>query len=463
MRLRRHTLPVPGAREVPDCVEISLREALDLLLWDPARGYLDAGRLPPDCAPALRSFYAARPDPAISGGAADSAEWFALCQHLPGCEYLKEAAAGGGGGGGEPLKYELRPSLRSLARAAGALLHPGAPRPWDSLADLARFWNGRGDGGGDSGRVTVDLRIDASRGAATEEVVRREYAVIRAWPPRAASAAGDATDAPPHSIEICLDPARYTATATHVLEGAGWLGQEARAAHSRLWLAGSSSSSSSSCADPVLAALQAPLLGDAMLEALQRGGGARGGAWEQAVLFARWGDGDAARWAPLQEGACAINASSAEMQRAARRQAGLLVRAVDTAAERGGAALLPWLLRCGASAVPLQPAAIAAALLRAPAEAQSSAVLWATLEGAADKAGSGSPALSPVPGGALVAALVRLQASASGGWRSLSACLAVELERAAKGDGPGWPRGSVRVLLEQAACELLRRRLPALR
>ena len=463
VRLRRHTLPVPGAREVPDCVEVSLREALDLLLWDPTRGCLDTDRLPRDCAPALRSFYAARPDPATSGGAEVSAEWFALCQHLPGCEYLKEAAAytaatggGGGGSGGEPLKYELRPSLRSLARAAGALLHPGAPRPWDSLADLARFWNGRGDG--DGSRVTVDLRVDASRGAATEEVVRREYAVIRVWPPRAASAAGDATDAPPHSIEICLDPARHTATATHMLEGAGWLGQEARAAHSRLWLAGTRSSS----ADPVLSALQAPLLGDGMLEALQRGGGGRG-AWEQAVLFARWGDGDATRWAPLQEGACAINASSADVRRAARRQAGLLVRAVDTAAERGGAALLPWLLRGGASAVPLQPAAIAAALLRAPPEARGSAAFWVVLEGAADvvPVGSGPPALSPVPGGALVAALVRLQdASARGGWRALSACLAVELERAAKGDGPGWPRGSVRVLLEQAAGELLRRHLP---
>ena len=55
IRLQRHAYK--GGREVPDCVEVVVREIIELLLYDPdARGY-DLARLPPDASPALQDFF----------------------------------------------------------------------------------------------------------------------------------------------------------------------------------------------------------------------------------------------------------------------------------------------------------------------------------------------------------------------------------------------------------------------
>ena len=46
-----------GGAEKPDCVEVTLRELCELLLFDPEANTLDLRRMPATVAPPLREFY----------------------------------------------------------------------------------------------------------------------------------------------------------------------------------------------------------------------------------------------------------------------------------------------------------------------------------------------------------------------------------------------------------------------
>jgi hypothetical protein len=350
IRLRRHAYVSGAPREVPDCVEVVLREVFDLLLFDPETSRMDVQRLPVGCAPGLFEFYAARADRAVeTSGAEDSAAWFAVCQGLDGCEYLSLAP------GERP--YELKPSLSNVACAAGRLLQPRG-QAWQRMTDLAEFWNGssvqRGRIRGQ--KLEISERADISRGIAAEESLRRERAQITLHPGSR------------HSLDVLLDPAHNTATAAHRSIGSDWVDAELLEAQAQAW----ARAPPASC-DPVLSsALWPALLGDAML--LKLGSAKPFGAdttWScnavtrrwQAVLWSRWADEDAFLCAPLHGENAAANLTAAEERRGLVRQGELLVRALSMCAQISDAEIAEWLIKAGRSAR-ASPADLASALFQ---------------------------------------------------------------------------------------------------
>ena len=97
--------------DIPDCVEVVIREIIDQVLWDSRLLTLDMNRLPPECSPALRHFYDREVGEVQDDTSQRAAEFFDLCQNLPGCAYLRSTLDG--------RDYELVPSLENLARVLG--------------------------------------------------------------------------------------------------------------------------------------------------------------------------------------------------------------------------------------------------------------------------------------------------------------------------------------------------------
>jgi hypothetical protein len=144
VRLRRH--PYRGGPPKPDCVEVVVREIVDLLLFDPATSCFDVTRLPPSANQALRAFYmqeAAESTEEVE--ATRSLQWFELCCALPGVGYTATSPNNG------VPDYELAPSLATVSLALGQLLFgpTGAdglgkssePPTSRRLADFARDWD----------------------------------------------------------------------------------------------------------------------------------------------------------------------------------------------------------------------------------------------------------------------------------------------------------------------------------
>jgi hypothetical protein len=328
LRLRRHFYG--GPRDVPDCVEVVVREIVDLLLFDPDAQRMDLQLLPPGCSPALMEYYALRTDPAASACQSDSAAWFALCAGLEGCEYLSASHDG--------RPFELRPSLRNVARALGQLLQPGKAC-WSRLEDLASFWNEGASRGQRQRILLVAERIELSRGLASEEAIRRERATLRLQ------------TGSRHSLDVILDPANNTATASHRWEdGGSWMDDALTSAHSAAWIGAASSAAP---VEPVLAAALWPaLLGDAMLRALPASLTPEVSLPEcaiasrlQAILHSRWSDADRDACAPLHGEAATADVTSADERKSRERRGDLLVRAVGVGASLPSShVLLPWLL-----------------------------------------------------------------------------------------------------------------------
>lgn len=134
VRLQRHCYK--EGREVPDCVEVCVRELIEILIYDPSQRRFEHSRLPRTTLLSVRNFFvdlAAGKFAAHSGLASQA--WYPICQELPVCEYLVRAP------GGE--KYELKPTMQNLSRALGSLLWPedrGISR-WTRLEDAAQQWN----------------------------------------------------------------------------------------------------------------------------------------------------------------------------------------------------------------------------------------------------------------------------------------------------------------------------------
>ena len=151
----RYTKPVcpngyygwDGGDKKPDCVEVAVRELMDLLLWDDETGNFDLSRLPLTASPILHELY--RPIDqhttkesignnddffSVQGG---GKEWFDALSELPGCDYLSVSPDG--------KHYELTPTLRNMAKVFRRLLldreaPPNEEDEWSSLHDLQSFW-----------------------------------------------------------------------------------------------------------------------------------------------------------------------------------------------------------------------------------------------------------------------------------------------------------------------------------
>eukprot|EP00960_Hanusia_phi_P063059 765353-Hanusia_phi.AAC.1 len=106
--------------EVPDCVELVLREVVDFLLFDPDKNDFDLSRFPPSSSSSsssssspFRLFSFFREEATISDSCC-SPSWFALCQELDDCRYLSFSPCG--------ACYELKPGRSNVAAALGHLL-----------------------------------------------------------------------------------------------------------------------------------------------------------------------------------------------------------------------------------------------------------------------------------------------------------------------------------------------------
>lgn len=142
---------------------MTVREILDLLLWNEQTGSFDMNRLPSTASDDLIKLYQSTTRAAAAGAydADDDADdddgdvWFELLSNIDGCDYLEESP------NGKP--YELAPTMSNLARALRRLLvgHPTRStrnkdgekndngndksdaddgKDWSSLHDLANIW-----------------------------------------------------------------------------------------------------------------------------------------------------------------------------------------------------------------------------------------------------------------------------------------------------------------------------------
>jgi hypothetical protein len=160
---------------VVDCVEATIREIMDLLLWDDDSGSFDLSRLPPTAAPELAAFYQK-----VSGQSTEDnggfenddddkhheigKEWFDMLSGLPGCDYLATGPDNG-------KFYELAPTMESAAKVCHHLLVTGdstSSQPmWTTLHDLSKAWNAQ------SLHVQSDTllhRISSSKHTARHEI-----------------------------------------------------------------------------------------------------------------------------------------------------------------------------------------------------------------------------------------------------------------------------------------------------
>jgi hypothetical protein len=125
-----------------DCTEVTVREIVDLLLWDDVSGSFDLTRLPPTASPALIRLYN-QSSPTTAASDDPGKEWFDVLSDLPGCDYLASSSNNPKNeNGGRP--YELAPSMSNIARVLRRLFI-GDPavdenEDWTSLQDLSDAW-----------------------------------------------------------------------------------------------------------------------------------------------------------------------------------------------------------------------------------------------------------------------------------------------------------------------------------
>ena len=157
-----------GGETKPDCVEVAVRELMNLLLWDDQRGCFDLTRLPSTASPKLYQLYNNQQptttlldkhqsnnnkqnikddgnhqetDNGGGGGGGGGKEWFDALSNLPGCDYLSTSPNG--------IPYELSPTMRNMAKIFHYLLKgynttitsdEKQQNQWTSLKDIQRFW-----------------------------------------------------------------------------------------------------------------------------------------------------------------------------------------------------------------------------------------------------------------------------------------------------------------------------------
>lgn len=183
-------------RKRPDCVEVVLRETVDLLLLDSVANQFVAERLPCAAAPALRKFYCAQGTDINSFQDSEQigSAWFNLCSELPGCDYLSVAPGG--------QKYELEPSLLNVSRALGILLGLG---DCSRMEDVAAAWNDHA-----ASRACPRLAVTTE----VQSVIRQEERVFKEVAYLRLLEKGRADSAAP-SIEVRLEKAHRLATVSH--------------------------------------------------------------------------------------------------------------------------------------------------------------------------------------------------------------------------------------------------------
>jgi len=262
--LRLYRFSYAQGREVADCVEVAMREVMELLLYQPHRRVYDVSLLPPTANPRIIRFFQdlnvrlQDSSAVFEAGMLQSAhDWFTLCQNLPGATPASSVADDGleyvsTAPGGE--LYELKPSMQTMARALHHfLLGEGFEKPWDSLRDLAAFWNGHTQ----AATLTVAEERQIRRGLMSEDSVTLQRASL--W-----------HDSFGSGVHVELDAAHNMATCRHYRKTPSWAseGSVVHRAHLERALDGSRTRS---VREEALALLWPAFLGGARLEAVVSG------------------------------------------------------------------------------------------------------------------------------------------------------------------------------------------------
>ena len=169
-----------GGDPKSDCVEVTVRELFDLLLWDESTGTFDLSRLPPTASQELIDLYAQQ---------GDGERWFHVLSDLPGCDYLMKSPNG--------KSYELTPTLANVAEVTRLLLGVGGARAssLDRVSEIV--WNCQ------QKKLHVSARVSRHRAALGEEMVVQEIATAF-------------LEGGKNGIEMRLDKAHGICTVTHL-------------------------------------------------------------------------------------------------------------------------------------------------------------------------------------------------------------------------------------------------------
>ena len=175
-----------------DCVEVTVRELFDLLLWDEATGSFDLSRLPPTASQELIALYEQQ---------GDGERWFHALSNLPGCDYLMKSP------NGKP--YELTPTLANISEVTRLLLlGEGGERAssLDRVSEIVRNCQHK--------KLHVSARVSRHRAALGEEMVVQEIATAF-------------LEGGKNGIEMRLDKAHGICTVTHLRHRNSILGDDA--------------------------------------------------------------------------------------------------------------------------------------------------------------------------------------------------------------------------------------------
>jgi hypothetical protein len=170
-----------GGAPKSDCVEMTVRELMDLLLWDETSGNFDLARLPQTALPQLVDLYNQN---------SDGAKWFQLLSNLPGCDYLSSSPNG--------TPYELTPTMANIANVTRILLlgvNDDDDQRTVTLDGLATIWT--------HAPLNISTRISRHRPALGDEMVNHEIANI-------------SLQGGKNGIEMRLDKAHGICTVTHL-------------------------------------------------------------------------------------------------------------------------------------------------------------------------------------------------------------------------------------------------------
>ena len=133
-----------GGKVKPDCVEVAVRELIDLLLWNEETASFKVNWLPPTARPELLALYQIpssivstndstdtvpesvdfmeeaedRDDASLvrAAVAGDGKDWFEMLSNMPDCDYLSTSPHG--------KPYELTPTRSNMTKVVQRLLFP---------------------------------------------------------------------------------------------------------------------------------------------------------------------------------------------------------------------------------------------------------------------------------------------------------------------------------------------------
>jgi len=203
-----------GGAIKPDCVEVTIRELFEYLLWDEIDAKYDVHRLPTTASKDLVSLYKSNQNTKDTISANEQSvdhlgqKWFSILSDASNCEYLASSP------NGKP--YELVPTLANVATATQNLWDTTTSctatdnnvPPWTSLDDLVSAWNSTDRYEFNRPKLHIESSHQTYRAPLGEEMEHKEIALV-------------SLEGSSRAIEMRLDKAHGLSTVTHLRTSTG--------------------------------------------------------------------------------------------------------------------------------------------------------------------------------------------------------------------------------------------------